>query len=56
MKKLHIALVGALLTIPAFAQDTSSTLTDESTVKIETTPSVGWCWVYLAGRWYLLPC
>ena len=56
MKKLRVALAAALLTIPAFAQTTDSTTTDTSGVQISTQSSVGWCWVYLGGRWWLLPC
>lgn len=56
MKKLRIAMVGALLTLPAFAQDLGTTTADEPSIRIETTQSSGWCWVYMVGRWYLLPC
>jgi hypothetical protein len=56
MNKLRVALVAALLTFSAFAHDTSPTLIEESTVQLPTESSNGWCWVFLGGRWWLLPC
>jgi hypothetical protein len=56
MNKLRVALAAAVLTFSAFAQDTGTTPTEESAVQLPTQSSSGWCWVYLVGRWYLLPC
>jgi len=57
MRKLRIVLAGILLTMPLFALNASSSVDEGQAVEIQRTPSVtGYCWYFLNGRWYIVPC
>jgi hypothetical protein len=57
MKKLQKVLIAALLTIPVLTLNASSLSDDANSAQLSPTHSVtGWCYIYMAGRWWQIPC
>jgi hypothetical protein len=57
MRKLRIVLAGVLLTMPLFALNASSLVDEGAGLEIQQTPKLtGWCYVYMNGHLYVVPC
>jgi hypothetical protein len=46
----------ALLVFPALTSTASAFSTDGDTVSSTTRPVAAWCYVYIGGRLYVVPC
>ena len=55
MRKLRIVLAGILLTMPLFAVNASSSVSEG--MELQQTPSLtGTCYIFWNGHWYIYPC
>lgn len=54
LKKLRTFVMALLLT-PMLAMNASAYMADFDKATLEP-PQQNMCWVYFAGRWWLLPC
>jgi hypothetical protein len=56
MRRKLSTLVAGFLLMSALTLNAQAFTTENEAVFTPTTQEVGWCWVYLGGRWWLLPC
>jgi hypothetical protein len=56
MKKLRTVLAGILLTLPLFALNASSVAIEGEGLEIQQPSVTGWCLVFFAGYWWVVPC
>jgi hypothetical protein len=57
MKKLRIVFAGVLLSLPLMVLSAAPVTKDVAPAGLNGTHSVtGWCYIYFAGRYWLVPC
>jgi hypothetical protein len=57
VKKLRRFLAVAVLSLPLLTPSASALIADAAPADLNPTQQVtDWCYIYFAGRWWLIPC